>query len=254
MTGRCLILIYGGAFRNRQKTPAIGEAEISNQRIATASHLGMIRYLQEAFHYACDVRVVTYHTPHDKQLKDWYRTEEMIFLDRPMPTAIDLYQFALRSAAVNDSYDFLLFLRTDIALKEYFKGVFRPHHDQVMVSFPSCNDDRQPWHWVGDMLGFIPRELFHLSEKGFYFYHNAYFQLRRWGLSHKLGVYVASHHRPHTGNGWNPLYYLPARPLNKKIDRPFMRDMLRQEDFPYDPAVLYDVESIDARIMTSPDM
>jgi hypothetical protein len=245
-------LIYGAAFRNRQKSNVIGPVEIQNQKIATRSHLGLVQWLRNAFCYDCSVNLITYSTQYDEALRRWYRPSQAIFLQSPMRTPIDLYRFAIQSVDLNEDYDFLLFLRTDIALKEYFTSTFRPHHDKVMVSFPCCNGEGQSWWCVGDMLGFIPRSLFFLRESGFYFYHNVFFQLRDLGLAHRLDAYVNSHHRPQTGAGWNPLYYLPARPFNKKIDRPFMRDMQSQQDYQYDPKILYDVEAIDRRILTTP--
>lgn len=246
---RCLIVIYGAAFRNRRKTPDIGSTEIADQQIATRSHLGLVEYLTGAYLYHCDTQLITYHTAYDEVLRRWYQPNEAVFLGTPMPSGIAFYRFVLQVISLCEVYDFVLLVRTDLALKEYFLSVFRPHATQVMVSFPCCNDARQPWWWVGDMLGFLPRELFFLRDRGFYFFHDAYLRLRRWGLSRHLGVYVHSHHRPQTGCGWNPLYYLPARPLNKRIDRPFMRDFVRQVDYPYDPQRVFDIEAIDRRIL-----
>src|SRR5262245_49144623 len=141
MTHRCLVLIYGAAFRNRAKTPQIGPREIADQRLCTASHIGFREYLRDAYHYDCDTHVVTYRTKHDKKLRHWYGTDRILFLNKRMPTARAMYQFALRSAPLDDRYDFLLFFRMDIALKTYFQGVFRPHCHQLTVAFPSRNED-----------------------------------------------------------------------------------------------------------------
>lgn len=195
--------------------------------------------------------MVTYQTDHAQKLIRWYGNDRIMFLSKRMPSAIAMYRFALQSTPLDHKYDFMLFVRMDVALKDFFKQVFRPDHDNIMVSFPCSNHRRQPPWWVGDMLGFIPRDLFHVQEKGFYFYHNVVRQLRKWNLSERLGVYVNSHHRANAALGWNPLYYLPARPWDKKIERKFMRNMKTKKDYPYEPKSVYDIETIDRNIVTT---
>lgn len=225
---KALIILFGESFRyGKQKNRNTGLLESYNEQInASKSHIKLILSLSDR--YDIDVSINSYTTKYDNDLISIYDKYliHSVFHKKLLGQnrLIKKYKFEARK------YDFILYSRIDIFLKDKFFEIFNPSINKIL--FPSiCY---KPHHKIGghprvnDMMAFIPKKYFFYLEK---------FKLchRSWRILIEsqeftyddLDTMLNTYHDSDTYKDSNPIYYITNR-KEKKTTR--TRDIFNKYD------------------------
>jgi hypothetical protein len=161
---KCLLVFIGESFRlGNQGNRNIGSTESFDEQIkACKSHISFIQHICTTYNYDVSVYISTYSTQFNDQLLSIYENyllghtiyKDLIGLNK-------LFHNSLNK--INDIYiyDFVLYIRIDVFLKDYFKQVFNPCN---IILYPSIcfiphhiinNHPR-----VNDILLYIPKKYY----------------------------------------------------------------------------------------------
>ena len=164
------------------------------------------------------VSINSYTTKFNNSLNEIYKSvlvdseyyENLIGINKLIHNCID------RITNINN-YDFILCMRIDLFLKDYYFEIFNPYSDKIL--FPSVCF--KPHHKCGlhprvnDMMMFIPKKYFNLIKK-FELCHNSWHDLI---VFHKLSyedldMMLNTYHDSDSAKDFNPIYYIVNRNVN----------------------------------------
>jgi hypothetical protein len=220
---KCLILIFGESFRTGSQYSRVrgGDESYEEQIKACHNHLKFFKFLEEKYDsLKISVSLLTYTTKFDKDLENIYH--DYIIKYESLDNLIGLNGLFHRSYSnINlDDFDFILYFRIDLYLKDHFFEIFDPSWKtirfatilwlryQVYDNFPTSND----------MIIFIPKKYFiYLSSINLFNHCTWKYLILNAKLSNDdLDIMINTFHDSDSQKDFNPLYYIVNRPQNTK--------------------------------------
>lgn len=225
MQNNGLIIICGESFRGGGQWNRILDTDQSyiTQKLASDSHINFCISLKEKFNISINILLSTYKTKYEKDYESWYNlidTKFKYFSSTQVNNRSDLGKLAIHDVNI-DLYDWILFIRPDLKLKNYFWEIFDPFCQELLYPYRLWI----LWHTldngfcnVNDTMLFIPKRLYHiLKQGGVQLYHD--------GLSNYINKYnllysdfnfmIPTLHDSDSSKDYNPLYTMVSRPENK---------------------------------------
>jgi hypothetical protein len=218
-----LILFVGESFRyGNQYNRNRGIPESYYDQIkACNSHITFIEKIKEKYQLnSVSVFISTYNTQYDTDLLKIY--EKYSIGHKLYPDVIgynNIFQNSINVIENKEQYDFILFIRIDLFLKDHFMDVFDPTIN--MILFPCIT-----WRWdchirnepeknnprVVDTILFIPKKYYSYI-KTICIGHNSWDDLiRKTDLTYDdLDVMIKTYHDSDSNKDFNPLYYIVNR-------------------------------------------
>jgi hypothetical protein len=230
MKHKFVLLIQGETYRlGPQMTRTRGgEESYSLQMEATKSHLSFIRYMKEKFNFDCDIilNFYTLNEEYDNKLISKYSkyiinknlNKDLIGEKNLFNQSVDLFS----QKNINE-YDFILFIRADHYLKEFFIKNFIPFENRILFAFPSLltnssnseniTNINEVGMFVDHQIIFVPQKHFdNLTEKKIYNQHSSYVYSVSNGISEdEIWFFVNTLHSSSTDISWNPLFHQIGR-------------------------------------------
>jgi hypothetical protein len=218
-----IFIIIGESFRlGGQGTRVRGVPESYDQQInALNSHIKFLNYLEQKYHCSCDIFFSTYNTKYNNEINKIYNKHLVGF--KNYDDVIGLTKLFKNSILQLDSkihnYDFLLYFRIDLFLKDRFSEVFNPLWNEIR--FPTiCWKKDSVYNGkprVNDMMLFVPKRFFNNL-------HNIQICHESWFLLNKnckisdndMEVMINTYHDSDSQKDKNPLYYIVNRPESDK--------------------------------------
>jgi hypothetical protein len=216
-----LVLLLGESFRfGNQNTSIRGIPQSLNGQIeACNSHIKFIKK------FNCDVFIATYDTQYRDQLLGMYPNLIGAQIYSNLVGIHKLFHDSLTK--INKEYDFILYIRIDLFLKDYFIEIFDPtwstiHFTSIMTEAISYMHKGHPR--VNDMMFFIPKKYFEylylFGENGYprnLDQHSQWQKFIEKGLTYKdMDVMIDMFHNPNSAGQENPLYYIVNRPISNE--------------------------------------
>jgi len=218
-----LLILFGESFRTGGQDSRIrGRDESYPEQIKAAeSHMAFIEDLKNKDCHI-DVYISSYTTKFDNDLTKIY-ANNLIQSDYnvQMTGPHDLLHRPIKNIKNIEIYDFVLFMRIDIYLKDEFKKIFNTKWDKIL--FPAICF--KPWHKVGnhpkvnDMMIYVPKKYFNYIQHIFYRYggHKLWQHLNdTTDLKYDdLDTMLNTYHDSNTEKDFNPIYYIVNRPQSE---------------------------------------
>jgi hypothetical protein len=216
-----LILFLGESFRlggqcNRNR----GSPQSYDQQMkACKSHIDFIENTITKFNMnSISVFISSYTTQYDSDLLSIYK--KYCIGNDLYPHVIginNLFHNTINKIPNIENYDFILFIRIDLYLKEHFINVFNPTIN--MILFPTIcwkHDSRCGNHpRVNDVIIFIPKKYYNYLDKIFvHTQHNSWYDLMNTtDLTYNdMDTMIHTYHDSDSYKDFNPLYYIVNRP------------------------------------------
>lgn len=215
-----LILFLGESFRwgqqcNRNRGSLLSYDE---QMKACKSHIDFIENIKTKFSInSISVFLSSYTTQFDKELLKNYEKYLIGYKLYPDVIGIDnLFHNSINEINENiEKYDFILFIRIDLFLKDKFKELFNPNID--MILFPticwkhdskSGNDPK-----VNDLMLFVPKKYYKYITNITIHHHSWYYLMQTTDLTYNdIDTIIHTYHDSDSFKDYNPLYYIVNRP------------------------------------------
>lgn len=212
-----LIILLGECFRSGTNNVNRGKPECYNDQIkACNSHISFIENTIDKFKLnSMSVFISSYTTPYDNDLLTIYK-KYLIgnnLYDNLMGLN-NLFHKSIKNIENIEQYDFVLYIRIDLFLKDKFTEVFNP--TSQMILFPTiCWKKGYITHGhprVNDMLLFIPKKYYN-SINHINIGHDTWFLLMKYSqLKYDdLDTMIHTYHDSDTNKDFNPLYYIVNR-------------------------------------------
>lgn len=228
---RLLLIIAGECFRDGGQNSRLIDTEFStdNQLKATESHLSFIQFLKDKYNIDTDIQLLSYSSKHENILINKYNKYNLQykFYNKYFTDRTALIN-SLKIDNIEEKYDFILVIRPDMYLKEFFYDIFYPHANKIYYASVCWVGQHRIFDMprVNDTIVFIPKKYFNLVYYtiGIKTYHAA---IKEYiDHSHQIGkplnlyndfdFFIRTPHDSDTSKDYNPLYYLVSRPENKK--------------------------------------
>ena len=217
-----LIIFLGESFRlGTQGTRNRGSKESYNEQIkACNSHINFIEHIRQIFQLnSMSVFLSSYHTQYDIDLLTIYNNylvgyklyDNVIGLN-------ELFHNSINEIENIEKYDFILYIRIDLYLKQDFFNCFNPMINTIL--FPTIcwkQDSRVGKHpRVNDIMLFIPNKYYKYIKK-IIINHNTWFDLiNNTNLTYNdLDTMINTYHDSDSFKDYNPLYYIVNRSESK---------------------------------------
>lgn len=226
MNNKVLILITGESFRlGSQMTRGRGGNEsIPRQRLATSSHLKLIQHIKQKYNKESDVMLFTYKLNQecDNMLLELYKPYVLSssFLDNVMPTEDIFLQHIvnkLKKTTINE-YDFIITLRLDIYLKQFFFDKFNLNDNKMIYTHidPNTCEENNVYHLgVNHAIIIFPNKyLYGFLESGCWTPHAARDKIGKIIGFENIEFMINTAHLLSTDLEWNPLYIQVGRSNN----------------------------------------
>jgi hypothetical protein len=217
-----LIIFLGESFRiGQQHTRNRGSIESYSEQIkASNSHIVFIEHIIQKFQLnSISLFLSSYNTQYDNDLLMIYNKYLLGYkLYDNVIGLNNLFHNSINSIENIEKYDFILYIRIDLYLKEYFLNCFDPTIN--MILFPTIcwiyasrigNHPR-----VNDTILFIPKKYYKYIEK-IRICHDTWYELiNTTNLTYDdLDVMINTYHDSDSFKDYNPLYYIVNRCENK---------------------------------------
>ena len=216
-----LIIFIGESFRlGGQYTRNRGNKESCSEQInACYSHIHFIEHIIQKFQFnSISVFVSSYTTPYENDLLTIYKKyllgynlyDDVIGLN-------NLFHHSIHSIENIEKYDFILYIRIDLYLKQEFFNCFNPRWNTIL--FPTvcgkCDPVRKHPR-VNDMMLFIPNKYYKYIQK-IIIGHDTWSDLfDTTDLTYNdFDTMINTYHDSDSFKEYNPLYYIVNRPENK---------------------------------------
>jgi hypothetical protein len=215
-----LLILFGETFRlggqgNRNRG---SDKSYDEQIKAAKTHIAFIEYLKKNKNFDLDVWISSYNTKFDNELIKIYSNVIIGYkFYNNLIGQNGLIHNAFNEIKDINQYEFILFMRVDLYLKEYFFEIFNPNDNKIL--FPSICF--KPHHKVNnhprvsDMMMFVPKNFFHkisVINIG----HNTWHDLVSYhGFTYEnIDVMLNTYHDSDSAKDFNPIYYIVNRPQN----------------------------------------
>jgi hypothetical protein len=231
------VVFLGESFRSggHQSRLSGGLEAFKGQQAASFSQLRFLHSAMNQHGIRWQVLVDTYSSRFDQSLRDWYSTKELQnvhfhFHQSPPIGYSNLFRHALGlvkadAAHHSNNYQFVLFIRIDLYLKDFFAVAFRSAVRGQQIMFPTATWSIQPtvlWEAankhvprVVDTTLYIPASFLPVffERPSLVLSHSSWKLLRMANVSDTdLGFMIKSQHDSNSQNDWNPLYRMVDRP------------------------------------------
>jgi hypothetical protein len=213
-----LILFLGESFRlGCQGTRNRGSPESYDEQIkACKSHIDFIENTITKFNMnSMSVFISSYTTQFDNQLLSIYEKYCIgndLYSD---PIGINnLFHNTINKITNIENYNFILFIRIDLFLKEHFINMFNPTIN--MILFPTiCWKQHSKWGnhpRVNDMLLFIPKKYYNYIKNISICHETWYNLMNNTNLTYDdMDTMIHTYHDSDSFKDYNPLYYIVNR-------------------------------------------
>lgn len=218
---KCLILIFGESFRmGSQLTRVKGTPESVNGQIdACDTHIKFIKYLESKYNLKVSVSLLTYKTNYNEILKDKYKNYLIKYESLDNLIGLNGLFHRAYSKLNLEYYDFILYFRIDLFLKDYFFNIFNPYWDTIRfatilwLQYQICGI--HPTN--NDMIIFIPKKYFIYLSKFDLTYHATWkYLIEKANLTiNDLDTMINTFHDSDSEKDYNPLYYIVNRSQNQ---------------------------------------
>jgi hypothetical protein len=217
-----LIIFLGESFRvGQQNTRNRGSKESYSEQIkASNSHITFIEHIIQKFQLnSISLFLSSYNTQYDNDLLTIYNKYLLGYkLYDNVIGLNNLFHNSINSIENIEKYDFILYIRIDLYLKQDFLNCFNPTIN--MILFPTIcwkHASRTGNHpRVNDMILFIPKKYYKYIEK-ISMSHDIWYELiHTTNLTYDdLDVMINTYHDSDSFKDYNPLYYIVNRCENK---------------------------------------
>ena len=222
-----LLLFIGESFRlGGQHTRNRGTMESYDEQMkACDSHIKFIEHINAKYNVNVSCYISTYETQYDNKLLEKYKTYligNKIY--NHLIGITSLYQNSIEDVKKIENieyFDFILYIRIDLCLKEKFFDVFNPKLNTIHFSticwhkdhFFFHNGDYKKQPRLNDNILFIPLKYFKYIQ-------NIKLCHETWGILINttdltyadLDVMIDTFHDSDSQKDFNPLYYIVNRP------------------------------------------
>jgi hypothetical protein len=242
-----VVFFIGASFRTGGQWSIIrGQPDSYNeQKEACNSHIDFLNFVKEKYQYEADIVVGTYDTPYTNELKEWYSTYTDAGIFNFYDDLVGLTSLFHRSfSSIEEKleeYDFILYIRIDLILKEYFKRVFNPFDNQIKftgVCFSRYHAEYGSPRIV-DMIMFYPKKYYDKHILSIIpIGHETWWWIKNRSNNDliEMDLYTKTLHDSDSFKDWNPLYKIANRPENtvwKDAGLSFDKDTLQIEQGPF---------------------
>lgn len=216
---KALLIIIGESFRTGIQGSRLRGLEISyeGQIKACSSHMKFVNNLKEKNNIDTDIIFQTYETKYNKDLIKIYEKklinykfyEDVIGLN-------NLFQNSIESIKDINVYDYILYIRIDLFLKDFFTEIFNPNYETITfpsICFKKFNADRSGNDpRVNDTMLFIPKKYYNYIKK-IIINHDSWRDLiRKTNLTYDdLDTMLKTYHDSDSYKDYNPIYYIVNR-------------------------------------------
>lgn len=217
-----LLALYGESFRlGGQNTRDRGSDKSFKEQMAAAkTHMKFIESLKVK-NVDMKVSINSYTTKFDKSLKDVYKNVliDSIFYPDVLGQTHLIHSCIDRLKLKTNEFDFVLFMRIDLFLKDKFMEIFNPYSDKIL--FPSiCFKPHHlagPHPRVNDVMLFVPKKYVDYVRKLKIIEHDTWSCLvTKTKLTYKdLDMMLNTYHDSDSAKDFNPIYYIVNRPQEK---------------------------------------
>ena len=202
---------------------------------AIHSHVKLFDYIESEYGITCDVFISTYDTPYTSDVLNAYgsRVVGCSFIPHTINASFWTQHWLRFKASdtyttmADNTYNFFMFIRIDIFIKEFFKTVFNPHSRNITFTsiclfewdvyknlhfHDECGSPRN-----ADLIMFVPRDLIKtilVDNDIMPIHHDAWRKVRLMcGVSpDRIATFVDTFHDSDTAKDWNPIYRIVNRP------------------------------------------
>lgn len=216
-----LILFLGESFRlGNQGTRNRGSLKSYDEQInACNSHIRFIEHIIKKYQLnKIDVYISSYTTQYDNDLLSIYNKYLLGHIFHANPIGLNNLFHSSLDKIKNYEYDFILFIRIDLFLKDYFMEVFNPKIDIILfpticfIPFNISHGDPR----VNDMLIFIPKKYYRYL-RYIEISHDSWHKIiKHTNLCYDdMDTMINTYHDSDSNKDFNPLYYIVNREENK---------------------------------------
>lgn len=216
-----LLVLFGESCREGRADYKKTDSEYgyTSQMKASDTHLDLIQHINDKYGYKMDVSITTYDTKYENEIKDKYSAYNLNYnSEKELIGGNKIFNKAIKNIK-HTNYDFILFMRMDIHLKDKFKEIFKIY-DKIMFpwqewSLEPCLENGEPR--VADSIIYVPSTYYQVLQ-GFSGYHDAWSDIKqKYNLKNEdMGFMIDTYHTTNSYDGWNPLYYLSGRETTDK--------------------------------------
>jgi hypothetical protein len=220
-----LILFLGESFRSGgQGSRYIGDPSSYRGQIdACKTHVNFIKHLSDTHNIKVDVFVSTYETIHTNDLIALYK--EYLIGSNILKDRVgihSLFHESIEKITEIENYDFVLYSRIDIHLKDYFSSIFDPSWKTIhfisplteAIQYYSKGHPR-----VNDMMLFFPRKYFNCIKHFGDLDYCKTDQHSQWAIFiekanltyNDLDTMLNTYNDSNTTSQSNPIYYIANR-------------------------------------------
>jgi len=217
---KCLLLLIGESFRlGGQNNRNRGSDQSKRQQMnACKSHTEFIKYLKSSYNIDTSISISSYTTKFDKILTDFYN-KYLIYseFNNEMKGLNKLFHNAYGNINKND-FDFILYIRIDLQLKNYFFEIFNPFWETIY--FPSVTwilwSEYKGHPRVNDMMLFIHKKYYNYIDKIEICHESWYNLMITTDLTYQdLNIMLDTYHDSDSEKDYNPIYRIVNRGESK---------------------------------------
>jgi len=230
---KILIVLNGESFRDGGtgvRSSGNNQKSIIQQRCAINSHIRFFKYIENKFGFTCEVFINSYKSNgyENEMIKSYndYLIGYNFHTERLNSEFSMIEDTITRLNNINMcEYKFILFIRNDIFLKEYFLDVFKIDNEKIIYAFvdsnPSFNKICEDMNMeqcnfyvpVNHMITLIPEKYYYLllEKKAWYWHYSASRFLSEIKNNLFIDFFVQSVHWCNSSHEWNPLFVQVGR-------------------------------------------
>jgi hypothetical protein len=217
---KALLLLFGESFRygsqhNRNRGT---EKSYKEQIEAAKTHIKFIKHLKEKFNINMCVSINSYDTKYNNDLIKIYDDNNLLIKTifyKELIGQNKLIHNYINKADIKP-YDFILYMRIDLFLKDKFITIFNPNSNKILfpsICSPTFKANNHPR--INDMMLFIPKKFFKHINNIDLSHHTWNILVTKYNFVYKdLDSMINTYHDSDSEKDNNPLYYIVNRPEN----------------------------------------
>jgi hypothetical protein len=256
-----LLVLWGESYRfGGQMTRGRGGGDyFKRQQIASKSHIGLIKVINEKFNMKTKVFINTYklNDTDDEKLRNFYSGEDIIYnfyetLFDSEHTMLNNTYDVVNKIISNNDFKFILFVRIDLYLKKYF--IKNVTFDDRYIKFAHIDSiidiNRVDKYNICQQIVLYPKKYFYtITNKIIY---NATHEIRDKLIEcnvprNDIKYFVNTLHICSTDLGWNPLYIQVGRGNCVKYEKNMLG--IQNMDYYYDEDKCIFIKDYDKTIL-----
>jgi len=211
---KCLLILTGESFRyggqtTRDRSNCLDAT--NKQKLASYSHLRLINYMKSKFDADTEIFINSYklNDIHDEILLNWYKSYVIYskLHNNIFPSEYAFIESTNRDiVSINlEKYDFILFVRMDLYIKEYFLERFTQIDNKIRYGHLDYNGGG-----ICHNIIYVPKCFFNLINVPLHINfrnpHHGKNCVTKIIDSSNIDYFINSYHSLSTDLNWNPLY------------------------------------------------